>query len=286
MYVIPPQILPCDQISLPDLRYINAEYAPVKHPFKAAFGIESYNIMWLDKTMILKQPSLQSICKYSIPPPIEDPITSSAVNESTSTSGLQLQVIPSIPDTIEEMGATLTDKDNISNPLSTVVIEKSNSVPSIASPSDFLLKVIASTDNICFVACRGADMLRPKWYIVQIDLDDNNKCSGGKYFVDFLQCHPTDAHKSQDLARWWLDWYEIEWTDKTETSFDYGRLVLVRPDRKPRTKKNYHYSDTLNLSDSNILLLGPFDFLPKVHGCPAKQLIGTEHWSALAGLTL
>jgi len=186
--------------------------------------------MWLDKTMTLKQPSLQSICKDSIPPPIDDPITSPAINESTS-SGLPLQVIPPKPDTIEEMDTALTDNDNIFNPSSAAVIEESNSVPNIVSPSDFHLKVTASTDKLCYVAYRGADTLRPKWYIVQIDLDDSNECSEGKYFVNFLQCHPTDAHKSQDLARWWPDWYEIEWTDKTKTSFDYGRPVLLRPDR-------------------------------------------------------
>lgn len=48
IYAVPPQILPCDLIDLPDLRYIHADYAPVKYSLKAAFDIESYNNMWLD----------------------------------------------------------------------------------------------------------------------------------------------------------------------------------------------------------------------------------------------
>ena len=35
IYALPPQILPCDPVDLPDLRYLNTDYAPVKHPFKA-----------------------------------------------------------------------------------------------------------------------------------------------------------------------------------------------------------------------------------------------------------
>ena len=48
IYALPPQILPCDPVDLPDLRYLNTDYAPVKHPFKASFDVESYNIMWFD----------------------------------------------------------------------------------------------------------------------------------------------------------------------------------------------------------------------------------------------
>ena len=43
MYALPPQILPCDQINFPDLRYMNNNFAPVTHPFKDSFNIESYN---------------------------------------------------------------------------------------------------------------------------------------------------------------------------------------------------------------------------------------------------
>ena len=45
MYALPPQILPCADINLPYIRYLNTDFAPVKHPFKDNFNIESYNSM-------------------------------------------------------------------------------------------------------------------------------------------------------------------------------------------------------------------------------------------------
>ena len=48
LYTLPREILPCNNVDLPDFRYLNNNFAPVKHPFKDSFNIESYNSMWLD----------------------------------------------------------------------------------------------------------------------------------------------------------------------------------------------------------------------------------------------
>lgn len=37
-----PRMFRLDQVDLPDLRYLNTFFAPISHPFKAAFNIESY----------------------------------------------------------------------------------------------------------------------------------------------------------------------------------------------------------------------------------------------------
>ena len=34
LYALPPQILPCDDVDLSDLRYLNTDFAPVRHPLK------------------------------------------------------------------------------------------------------------------------------------------------------------------------------------------------------------------------------------------------------------
>lgn len=49
LYVLPPQILPCDEIDLVDLMYLNTDFASVTHPFKTSVDIESYNNTWFDK---------------------------------------------------------------------------------------------------------------------------------------------------------------------------------------------------------------------------------------------
>ena len=90
-------------------------------------------------------------------------------------------------------------------------------------------------------------------------------------------------HKSHDIARWWPDWYEIEWVDKKEkTSFDYGRAVLVRPNRKPDIKKHCRFCDTLLLTSGDTLLAGPFNFSDKSHGVRANQMVPMEQWMDLA----
>ena len=48
MYALPSQILPCDQIDLPNLQYMNTYLAPVTHLFKNVFNIESCNSIRFD----------------------------------------------------------------------------------------------------------------------------------------------------------------------------------------------------------------------------------------------
>ena len=60
MYALPPKILPCNPIDLPNLRYLNTNYSPVKHPFKTSFDIESYNSMWFDQQPSYTMPPLTS----------------------------------------------------------------------------------------------------------------------------------------------------------------------------------------------------------------------------------
>ena len=35
LYALPPQILPCDEVDLVDLRYLNIDFTSVAHPFKS-----------------------------------------------------------------------------------------------------------------------------------------------------------------------------------------------------------------------------------------------------------
>ena len=124
---------------------------------------------------------------------------------------------------------------------------------------------------MCFIVYRGANTLRSRWYLVQVSLEDNSSPSElHTYHVEFFRCHPDDMHKPHNIARWCPVWYEIAWVDKVKkTSFDYGHAVLVRPNRKPDTNKFCRFGDTVSLSSPDILLAGPFDFAPKIHGVRA-----------------
>ena len=69
---------------------------------------------------------------------------------------------------------------------------------------------------------------------------------------------------------------------KTKTSFNYGQAVLVRPNRKPDTKKHCQFCDTLPLPSVDTLLVGPFDFSSKSHGVSANQIVPIKQWEKLA----
>ena len=68
IYALSPQILPFDDVYLPEFRYLNTDFAPVKHPFKDYFNIKSYKIMWLDNKSMIPKPDLKQICEKDIAP--------------------------------------------------------------------------------------------------------------------------------------------------------------------------------------------------------------------------
>ena len=47
LYLLPKQLLPCEHLDTPDMRYLNSDFAPVNHPF-GNFDLESYNTAWFD----------------------------------------------------------------------------------------------------------------------------------------------------------------------------------------------------------------------------------------------
>ena len=48
LYMLPPNVLPCEQMDTPDMRYLNSGFAPIKQPSRDTFDIESYNTHWYD----------------------------------------------------------------------------------------------------------------------------------------------------------------------------------------------------------------------------------------------
>jgi hypothetical protein len=188
IYALSPQILPCDPVDLPDLRYLNTNYAPVKHPFKASFDVESYNSMWFDEQPPSVRPPLSEICVDSLPPRI---ITDHAVLPSSTPR----------PDTIDEMTTALSDNNTL-DAITEITAESPLSPPTLDPTTDsFHEQVIASIDRLCFVSYKGANTLRPRWYLVQIMLDaEDMDCSTGTYHVVIFRCHPDDMHKSHDTA--------------------------------------------------------------------------------------
>ena len=76
--------------------------------------------------------------------------------------------------------------------------------------------------------------------------------------------------KKDNKSRFWLDWYEIKWADKEKSCWDYGRPILVQPNRKPYTIKHSQFSDTIEFGEVTRMLVGPFDFTKKATGIAAN----------------
>ena len=126
------------------------------------------------------------------------------------------------------MTAALSDNNDLGS-VTDILTESPLTLPLTVPITSFHKKVCESTDCLCFVSYKGANTLQSCWYPVQIVLEDDDiDPTTGSYQVEFFRCHPDNMHKLHDISRWWPDWYEIMWEDKTtKTSFNYGQIVLV-----------------------------------------------------------
>ena len=78
-------------------------------------------------------------------------------------------IVP-LPDTVDEMIIDIPG-DNISlDILPTINTEKQLVPDTTPDTSSLFLRLTNSKDTLCFIAYRGANMLRPRWYLVQIRL--------------------------------------------------------------------------------------------------------------------
>ena len=177
------------------------------------------------------------------------------------------------PDTIEEMDTRLYD-----NVIDVSMTTNTPIVKHFAPKHDLNLSgthqiILASADNFFFISYRGANTLHPRWYLVKNRLDDDEIPGSNQYFVDFFRKHPDDNKKKDDFARYWPNWYDIVWVDKENPCWDYGRPILVKPNRTPNIKNYSRISDTVDFTVENKLCVVPFDFIAKSPGIAGNQFI-------------
>ena len=78
------------------------------------------------------------------------------------------------------------------------------------TPSQLHSSILSSTDKLFFVSYADTGTIRPRWYLVQVDLDQtlcDPRCSdhqsSGHYYCHFFARHPSDTSNSDIDARWW-----------------------------------------------------------------------------------
>lgn len=179
-----------------------------------------------------------------------------------------------------------------SNPYATLAQESSALAPASNRLEVLYSLVKASTDKFFFVSYVPAGTLRPRWYLVQVDLESlqwHGDCGDpkltGKYYVTFFDRHPLNASLSDMDSRWWLEWQEYT-RSAEDGEIEYGRRILLHPNAKLDPNVYITYSNVLPLGDPAVALIGLFDFLhanTNANGCTRlRQLVSLDIWTWLA----
>ena len=100
------------------------------------------------------------------------------------------------------------------------------------------------------------------------------------YYCDFLAKHKDNVGRSDELSRWWPDWYR--YTKNTLTGdIIFGVRILLRLNITPDHTKYIQWYDTLNLINNDTLLHGPFDFFPVSSNNCSRNIIASTNWLQL-----
>jgi len=168
---LPPAVLPCIPIDSPDFRYLNHSNAPLPHPLAKPFNIQMYNNMWFPSSLPADHPPLFQFRD------VDDTDTASASASTPATPPVSMPADAAIP-------VCPSDDPLVATPPTT-------------GPSLFAA-ISASPDRLFFVSYRPAGTLRPRWYLIQIDIPQSLSASpayasDGRYYCHFLGCHPNDT---------------------------------------------------------------------------------------------
>jgi hypothetical protein len=196
---VPPGLLPCEPIDTADFRYLNLDHGPKPHPLQH-LGIQHYNAVWFDPNSPKPPPKFQ----YSsdAPFPIDKVADSPFESLADLNSCDQSCIVPSVSAPIPSPSST-------------------------SNPSNLLQRIQSSTDKLFFIAYHAPGTFRPRWYLVQVDLDSTarhpdcpNFASTGRYYVHFFARHPDDFQLSDLCSRWWPEWHR--YTRNADGIIDYG----------------------------------------------------------------
>ena len=169
------------------------------------------------------------------------------------------------------------------------------SISQTPSTSALLLDAIHfSEDRLFFVSYCPDGTLRPRWYLVQVDLVQSLAASpacttNGRYYCHFLGCHPDDASLPDPDRRWWLLWHRF--THSHDNVIEYGTHTLFNPITTPDPAAYIAWADVLPLLDPTVCLLGPLSFTDPPSNPPGRtssfhQMLSFDIWASLLTLCI
>ena len=212
LYLLPPAIFPHEPLDTMDERYLNYSYAPIVSPLKKALKIEMYNDTYFS-------PNTITVNKSSANQPSND-IDSTAFTEHENKIMLPAEQL------FRESGNAMppTEDTNATQPLTNEHED-----------------IMASKDKLFFIKFTPDRTMRPRWYLIQVDIQSTEEVNpmmqtNGKYWCMFLAKHPEDRKKSDEFSRWWPEWYRYTLCKDTDDVI-YGNRILIRPSSNPDSTK-------------------------------------------------
>ena len=280
LYLLPPQILPCQHVDTPTLRYLNSDFAPLKHPFGRNFDIESYNTSWFEDKPVSRPPD------FLLDSTFFDNSAKNVKPLSESIPNNQLIKLSDIsPEGVEKLIQQDIDTTQLSD-IDTAIVP----MPPSTGPTQIKEKHVEkisfeidkSNDKLCFVTFTPANTLRPRWFLVQVIPLDLNETPlpPGVFFCTFLQKHPKDHNKADNESRWWPEWRELLWENKDD--YEFGDRILFTPSQKPDETLFGKFGSEIDFNIEGTLLVGPFNFLPRSITHPGNSFIDETFWKELS----
>ena len=256
LYLLPPAIFPAEPLDTMDQRFLNYEHAPITSPLQKALKIELYNDQYYTKPPPKTQPSLDT--------------------EGTALDKVALQ--PHQFPTVKE----LHDSTDTKPPTP----EENNTCVKTQSDSTSIHNLINETNqHLFFIKYTPEDTLRPRWFLIEVDLEATQESNphyltNGRYYCAFLAKHRLDSNKSDELSRWWHDWYTYTICPKTN-AIVYQKRVAFPPHQTPDSTRYIEWADEVNLMDKGTILHGPFAFQPLTETNRTHSKVSHLDWKKL-----
>jgi hypothetical protein len=168
-------------------------------------------------------------------------------------------------------------------------------VPGISDTGPALHESIdASTDRLFFISFTPTGTMRPRWFLVQVDLAQTlldpsslDYLSSGRYYCHFFGKHPDDVAQPDPSSRFWPLWHRFQ--TAADGVIEFGTRVLFQPPVIPDRDRYIAWADIIPLLGACINLFGPFNFEePITARCSrtrsSRQILPFCRWASLAAV--
>ena len=144
LYILPHSLKPCERVDGSDTRYLYQYHASIVSPLKKPLNIESYNEKW-----------------FGTPPPTFSP--------PFKHSHITLSFLSVITTPFSSL-FNLHHETNTSTSLPLLEnIDDCNCSPLTVT---ILYKLLLHSDDLFFIQCTPEDILRPRWFLLHINMDE------------------------------------------------------------------------------------------------------------------